>query len=104
VSAVGSLNQAAIRFANQKEAASIPGKLEIVSLSGTLGKDGCHLHLSVSDSAGKTIGGHLMPGCEVYTTAEIVLAVLKDLSFERETDPTYGYRELKVKSRSKKAK
>jgi predicted DNA-binding protein with PD1-like motif len=96
VSAVGSLNAASIRFANQNTATILPGKLEIVSLTGTLGLDGCHLHIAVSDPEGKTSGGHLMPGCPVYTTAEIVLAVLKDVAFERETDPTYGYRELKV--------
>lgn len=96
VSAVGSLNKAKIRFANQPNAAEVAGKLEIVSLSGTLGLEGSHLHISVADSSGRTIGGHLMPGCEVYTTAEIVVAVLKDVEFRRERDPSYGYKELKV--------
>ena len=101
VSAVGSLQSAKIRFANQKEASTVAGSLEILSLSGTLSSNGCHLHLSVADAQGKTTGGHLMPGCPVYTTAEIVVAVLEDLVFERETDSTYGFRELKVKSAQK---
>jgi predicted DNA-binding protein with PD1-like motif len=96
VSAVGSLLEAQIRFANQPEAYFIPGKLEIVSLSGTLSNEGSHLHIAVADSTGRTFGGHLMPGCRVYTTAEIVIALLKDLEFRRETDPAYGYRELKI--------
>jgi hypothetical protein len=96
VTAVGSLNSAKIRFANQPNATEIPGKLEILSLSGTLGPDGSHLHLSVADSTGKTYGGHLMPGCLVYTTAEIMLVILEDYVFRRETDPTYGYKELVV--------
>lgn len=102
VSAVGSLNAARIRFANQKEPDEIPGKLEILSLSGTLSPEGSHLHISVSDSAGRTFGGHLMQGCPVYTTAEIVIAVLKDLEFRRETDPSYGYKELKVYRKQQK--
>jgi predicted DNA-binding protein with PD1-like motif len=96
VSAVGSLNKASIRFADQQNAAEVAGKLEIVSLSGTLSTAGCHLHIAVADSTGRTIGGHLMSGCEVYTTAEIVVAVLKDVEFIREKDETYGFRELKV--------
>jgi len=96
LTAVGSLNSAKIRFANQTQATEIPGKLEILSLSGTLGPDGSHLHISVADSSGKTYGGHLMPGCLVYTTAEIILVVLEDFVFKRETDSTYGYKELLV--------
>lgn len=101
VSCVGSLESAGIRFANQKEANKIPGSLEIVSLSGTLGFGGTHIHIPVSDSSGRTTGGLLMPGCPVYTTAEIVLAVLKNVVFDRETDPTYGFKELVVKPETK---
>ncbi len=43
----------------------------------------------------------LNSGCPVYTTAEIVLAVLKNVVFERETDPTYGFKELVVKPETK---
>ena len=96
VTCVGSLNKAHLRFANQSEGTEIPGKLEIVSLTGTVSPAGSHLHMSVSDSTGKTTGGHLLAGNPVYTTAEIVLVILKDFEFTRETDPTYGYKELKV--------
>jgi len=97
VTCVGSLNTANIRFANQKDATTIAGKLEIVSLSGLASHAGSHLHIAVSDSTGKTTGGHLMKGCQVYTTAEIVLAILTDVVFEREPDKTYGYKELVIK-------
>lgn len=102
LTAVGSLHSAKIRFANQPDATEIPGKLEILSLSGTLGPDGSHLHISVADSTGKTYGGHLMAGCPVYTTAEIILVVLEDFVFRRETDSTYGYKELLVEPAPKK--
>jgi predicted DNA-binding protein with PD1-like motif len=68
-----------------------------VSLVGTLSTNGSHLHLAVSDSTGRTIGGHLLDGCRVYTTAEIVLAELPQLDFRRETDATFGYQELVVR-------
>ncbi len=96
LSCVGSLRQAAIRFANQPEATIFKRKFEIVSLSGTLSKHGSHLHLAISDSMGQTIGGHLMEGCLIYTTAEIVIGVLPDLRFLREQDQASGYRELAI--------
>ena len=97
LSAVGSLNHANLRFANQPKPTRIDGPLEILSLSGTLSKHGAHLHLSVADGDGKMTGGHLKPGSEIYTTAEIVLGVYPDLVFDRELDETYGYKELLVR-------
>lgn len=95
---VGSLTVATLRLANQEEATEYRGHFEIVSLVGTLSATGgSHLHLSIADSTGRTLGGHLLAGCRVYTTAEIVLVALPELEFTRETDPTYGYKELVVK-------
>ncbi|MEB3197925.1 MAG: PPC domain-containing DNA-binding protein [Candidatus Sericytochromatia bacterium] len=93
---VGSLKQATIRFANQNETWCTTGPLEIVSLVGTAGPDGAHLHIAVSDAEGHTVGGHLMDGSPIHTTAEIVLAVLPDLRFQRVTDPHTGFRELLI--------
>lgn len=36
----------------------------------------------------------LMSGSEVYTAAEIILGELRDVTFSRDPDSTYGYREL----------
>jgi hypothetical protein len=94
VSAVGSLTEASLRFADQERATRIRGPLEVVALSGTLGPDGAHLHLSVADGRGRTRGGHLALGSEVYTTLELVLLVLDDVALPREVDPTTTYREL----------
>lgn len=93
---VGSLTEVTLRLANQEGPTVYRGHFEIVSLVGTLGSAGSHLHLSVADSTGRTLGGHLLDGCRIYTTAELVLAVLDDVDFRRETDPTFGYRELAV--------
>lgn len=94
---VGSLTDYAIRFANQPSASSGSGHFEIVSLTGTVSVNGSHLHLSISDSTGQTIGGHLMSGCKVYTTAEIVLQYTNKYAFTREKDGSTPWEELQVK-------
>lgn len=98
---VGSLEQINLRYANQPEGKILKGHFEIVSLVGTLTDSSSHLHLSVSDNTGKTIGGHLLDGNLIYTTAEIVIRELTDVQFEREIDSTYGYKELVIKPRKK---
>lgn len=97
ITCVGSLQQAAIRYANLQQAAILTGKFEIISLTGTLSPMASHLHISISDSAGKMIAGHLKEGSVIYTTAEIVIGVLPDVVYSRETDVTYGFKELVVK-------
>lgn len=63
VTCVGSLIDAIIRFANQTDGTLLHGHFEIVSLTGVLSINGLHLHLSISDEKGNTIGGHLLEGC-----------------------------------------
>ncbi|MEZ0486553.1 PPC domain-containing DNA-binding protein [Fibrella aquatica] len=99
---VGSLTDASLRLANQEKATTYTGHFEIVSLVGTLSLKGSHVHLSVSDSTGRTLGGHLMPGNKIYTTAEIVIGILPDLLYTREPDPTFSYRELVVRKKKRK--
>ena len=101
---VGSLTDVSLRLANQTEPTQYTGHFEIVSLVGTLSTNGSHLHLSVSDSTGRTVGGHLLAGNKIYTTAEIVIGVLNDVTFVREPDPTFGYKELVVKPRQRTKK
>jgi len=96
VTAVGSLKDYNLRFANQKDGAMKSGHFEIVSLVGTLSLKGSHIHLAVSDEKGATIGGHLLDGNLIYTTCEITLVEDLEKEFIRETDETYGFQELKV--------
>ncbi len=98
---VGSLTNYNIRFANQPKGSEGSGHLEIVSLTGTVSVNGSHLHISISDSTGKTTGGHLMDGCIVYTTAEIVILSSNELVFKREKDETTGWQELLVEEKRK---
>jgi predicted DNA-binding protein with PD1-like motif len=97
---VGSLTHYNIRFANEPEGSSGEGHFEIVSLTGTLSVNGSHLHISVSDSTGKTTGGHLLDNNIVYTTAEIVIQQTGDLNFTREKDGTTPWEELQIKKKN----
>src|SRR5215208_7149420 len=97
VSAVGSLSQAVLRYANKPGGSDINGPLELLMLSGTLSPDGAHLHGSVADADGAVKGGHVMPGCVVRTTAEVVIALLPGWEFRRELDAATGFNELSAR-------
>jgi len=97
LSGIGSLTQAVLRYAAQDAGTQIDGPLELIALAGTLSPDGVHLHASVADAQGVVRGGHLMAGCTVRTTAELVLAPLPDWQFARRHDPATGYAELVVR-------
>jgi predicted DNA-binding protein with PD1-like motif len=97
VSAVGSLSCASIRMGTG-EIKNIDGPFEIVSLSGTLGRGGMHVHVAVANSFGHTFGGHMLNGCEVRTTVEIIIHNLSDsYVFDRVNDPDTGFKELVVR-------
>lgn len=93
-SAVGSLSEARLRFAGLTEAAVLRGDLEVITLSGTLAKHGLHLHLGVADDRGHLTGGHLMPGCIVRTTLELVVQEVDGVRMLRTPDPATGFLEL----------
>lgn len=94
VSGIGSFSQAVLRYAGAEQGTRLEGPLELLALAGTLSLDGPHLHASVSDARGEVRGGHVMAGCVVRTTAEIVLGLLDGWVFRRELDPSTGYPEL----------
>lgn len=96
VTCVGSLTSYSIRFANQTKASYESGYFEIINLAGTISFNGCHIHICIADDKGKTIGGHLMPGCKIYTTAEIVLVASDSYLFTREMDDTTKFKELRI--------
>ena len=96
LSGVGSLRHATLRLADREFNSEYTGSFEIVSITGTLSINGSHLHISISDGDGKTIGGHFESGCKIYTTAEIVIAVFNDIVYKRELAEDSGYEELVV--------
>jgi uncharacterized protein len=99
--AVGSLAKTCLRFAGSDQMTALPGKQEILTLSGMLSQEGVHLHMSVGDSQGQCSGGHVVYGCEVYTTLELVIGLLPDKLFQRVPDENTGFKELSVISKAK---
>jgi predicted DNA-binding protein with PD1-like motif len=96
LSGVGSLRHATLRLADREYNSEYEGPFEIVSITGTVSVHGSHLHISISDGDGRTIGGHFESGCKIYTTAEIVIAVFNDTVYKRELAADSGYEELAI--------
>ncbi|MGB4768108.1 MAG: PPC domain-containing DNA-binding protein [Candidatus Saccharimonas sp.] len=98
LSAVGSLSNSKIRVPviDGKVKYIEPVNLEIDSLHGTVSENGCHLHISVSDTSGHVMGGHVKEGCTIRTTCELVIGILDNTVFKREPDPQTGFDELVV--------
>ena len=96
VSGIGSLTGATLRLAGAENQTHLTGMFEIICLSRTICRDGAHLHMTVADSSGKVLGGHVCYGNEVRTTVEVLLAHLPAWKFSRELDPATGFSELTV--------
>ena len=94
LSAVGSLFNVGIRLADAQKFLRVERDYEIVSLTGTISRSKAHLHISLSDENGDCIGGHLIEGCLVNTTCEVVLGILEDYKSIRKYDDYTGYDEI----------
>jgi predicted DNA-binding protein with PD1-like motif len=94
VSGIGSLVDPVLRFADAAAGVTLPGSFEILTLSGSLSANGAHLHMSVSDAAGRVFGGHVVYGNTVRTTAEVLLMLVPGWELGRAPDPLTGYDEL----------
>jgi predicted DNA-binding protein with PD1-like motif len=89
VSMIGAISGAKLGYfhleANEYRNFTINEDVEVVSCMGNIsilnGKPMVHAHMIVSDEAGKCYGGHLMKGCKVSVTIELVI-------IETETDLT----------------
>ena len=100
LSVVGNLNKVALRMAGaspgKQAIKNLEGPFEIVSGTGTISDQGCHIHISISDNDGRVIGGHLKDGCEVRYTCEVVLGIFDDVEYIRVMDKETGFEELQV--------
>lgn len=101
VSLVGGLERARLRMAgatpdsqNIKEWSE---PVEIVAGTGTVSKNGCHVHIVVSSQDGVVFGGHLKEGCIVGLTVELVVLVFDDTTYTRQLDEETGFNELVTK-------
>ena len=103
ISGIGSLSGARLRLAGAAEPIQLQGHLEVLTLAGTVAANGSHLHMSVANSEGRVIAGHVAPGCFVRTTLELLIVLLSEWSFRRELDATTGFAELVVLRRGSRA-
>ncbi|MBQ6431855.1 MAG: DNA-binding protein [Oscillospiraceae bacterium] len=94
LSAVGCLSSARVRDASGVTLRSISEPCEIVSLNGTVSEARCHLHVALSKEDLSTVGGHLVEGCIVNTTCELVVGILDGWTIGVEEDAETGYDEL----------
>ena len=92
--AVGCVSRARLRDASGVTVRSIDEPCEIVSVTGTVSASRCHVHVSLSREDLSTLGGHLVEGCIVNTTCELVLGIPDGWRFGAEQDTQTGYDEI----------
>lgn len=102
ICSVGSLSKVCFRLPVQEgkkiEVFTLEEEMEIISINGRVSANGhAHLHISICDRKGCVFGGHLLDGCIVRTTLEIVILDLEDKRFITEVDDETGFDELVIK-------
>ena len=91
-SLIGTLKRAAFEFyrARKYSVIRIGGPLEIVSCTGNISlkenQPFAHAHIALSDEKGNVKGGHVMTGCIVGATGELMLIEAVNLSLHRRYD------------------
>ena len=94
LSAVGCISTGVVRDASGVTLRRIDEPCEIVSLNGTVSQARCHLHIALSKEDLSTVGGHLVEGCIINTTCELVVGILDGWCIDTEFDTQTGYDEL----------
>lgn len=97
LSGVGCVLKARVRDASGVNIVEIDEHMEIVSLIGTVSEKRCHLHISFAKEDLSVIGGHLVEGCVINTTCELVIGEMESYSYDMEFDDETGYEELVIK-------
>jgi len=99
LSGVGCVKKINIRLAKAVNCLEKEQDYEIISLTGTISKDGSHIHIGLADELGNAIGGHLKVGTIINTTCEIVIGIMEEYEFSRVFDVNTGYDELTIKKK-----
>ena len=100
LSAVGCVSRVRLRDASGVTVRTVDEPCEIVSLTGTVSEARTHLHISLSRQDLTTLGGHLLEGCIINTTCELVLGELDGWRFGVEQDAETGYDEIVFERRA----
>ena len=96
VAGLGILMNPKLRFAVASEETTISGPVELMTISGSLSKDGAHVHVAVANAQGQLFAGHLCYGSVVRTTVELLLAPVPGFELHRTHDTATGFKELVV--------
>jgi len=90
---IGSLKRVALGFYKEGkyETIRLEGPMEIASCTGNVAVDEkgeivIHAHIVVSNERCEAFGGHLMKGCEVGATAELVMVEAAGVGVQRGFD------------------
>jgi len=80
---------------------TIEGPLEIASCMGNVavdekGETAIHAHLVASNEKGEAFGGHLMQGCRVGVTAELIILEAAGIKLKRVTNEKTKFRLLQL--------
>ena len=94
--AVGCCSKVRFRLAGAESFYEDERDYEIVSIMGTISKDGVHIHISFGDDTGKVVGGHLTEGCIINTTCEVSIIKSDKYKLSREYDEETCYKELVI--------
>ena len=88
---IGTLKKAILGYYKEGSYVSIEkaGPLEIASCMGNISVKEeselvIHAHIVVSDGKGDAFAGHVLPGCQVDATVELVLVAVEDAVLRRE--------------------
>lgn len=93
---VGCVTRAVIRDASGVNVHTLEGRYEIVSLTGTVSADRCHVHIALAGEDLRVIGGHLCEGTLINTTCELGLSEIPGVRFTKQWDAQTGYNELEI--------
>ena len=99
LSSVGCLSELKLRMAGGVDYMEDVNDYEILSLNGTVSCGKAHLHMCASNSDGECVGGHLVEGCIINTTCELVIGILEEYDSERAYDIDTGYKEIIFRSK-----
>ena len=102
---IGAVSTASLGFFDREsmeyQTFTVDDDLEVVSCMGNItstheGGLIVHAHMIVADQDGKCYGGHLMPGCEVSVTIELIITEI-DEDVRRARDEATGLNLLDIK-------
>lgn len=102
IAVIGTLSKAAFGYYEEKgyKRIEINELLEILSCIGNIseaeGEKMIHAHITVSNSKGKAYGGHVLPGCIIGPTAELIIIEGENLILKRKLDEKTGLKTLET--------